>query len=89
MRFFPNIKNSNMCLKRKMWTSCPTIAYNYTINLEEGAQPPFTPIYNMFQNKLIALHEYINENFKKGFIRHSKSLVGAPILFIKKKDGSF
>nr|GEX46103.1 putative reverse transcriptase domain-containing protein [Tanacetum cinerariifolium] len=31
----------------------------------------------------------ITELFKKGFIRPSSSLWGAPILFIKKKDGSF
>ena len=31
---------------------------------------------------------YIDENLAKGFIRHSKSLAGAPILFVKKKDGS-
>jgi hypothetical protein len=30
----------------------------------------------------------INENLENEFIRHSESLVGAPILFVKKKDGS-
>jgi hypothetical protein len=30
----------------------------------------------------------MNENLEKGFIRHSKSPVGALILFVKKKDGS-
>jgi len=29
------------------------------------------------------LCEFIDENFKKGFIRHSKSPIGALILFIK------
>jgi len=40
------------------------------------------------QDKLVTLHEYIDKNFEEGFIQHSKSLVGAPILFVKKKDGS-
>jgi hypothetical protein len=40
------------------------------------------------QTKLATLHEYIDENLSKNFIRHSKSHVGAPILFVKKKDGS-
>jgi hypothetical protein len=35
-----------------------------------------------------ALREYIDENLAKGFIRHSKSSAGAPVLFVKKKDGS-
>jgi hypothetical protein len=41
------------------------------------------------QDEFAIFCEYINENFKKGFIWHSKSLVGALILFVKKKDGSF
>ncbi len=32
--------------------------------------------------------EYIDKNFKKRFIQHFKSPTGAPILFVKKKDGS-
>jgi len=37
---------------------------------------------------LKALHEYIKENLGKGFIHQSESPAGAPILFVKKKDGS-
>jgi Reverse transcriptase (RNA-dependent DNA polymerase) len=32
--------------------------------------------------------EFIDKNLKTGFIRPSNSLFGAPVLFIKKKDGS-
>ena len=39
-------------------------------------------------NRAEVLGEYIDENLANGFIRHSKSLVGAPIFFVKKKDGS-
>ena len=35
-----------------------------------------------------ALKEYIEENLAKGFIRKSKSPAGAPILFVRKHDGS-
>jgi hypothetical protein len=41
----------------------------------------------LFQDELVVLQEYIDENFEKGFIQHSKSLVGALILFVKKKNG--
>jgi hypothetical protein len=40
------------------------------------------------QTELVILREYIDENLLKNFIQHSKSLAGAPILFVKKKDGS-
>ena len=38
--------------------------------------------------ELAALCEYIDENLSKNFILHSKSVARAPILFVKKKDGS-
>ena len=62
--------------------------YDYAIELQEGAQPPFGPIYNLSQNELAKLQKYIDKNLSKNFIRHSKSLAGAPILFVEKKDGS-
>jgi hypothetical protein len=42
--------------------------YNCGIDLQKSAQPPFGPIYNLLQNKLVALHKYIEENFAKNFI---------------------
>ncbi len=57
--------------------------YDYTIDLVEGAQPPFGPIYNLSQNEFATFHEYL----EKGFIWHSKFPVDALILFIKKKYG--
>ncbi len=53
----------------------------------KGTQPPLKPIYNLSQYELVTLCEYLDENLENGFIRHSKSLVSAPILFVKKKDG--
>jgi hypothetical protein len=62
--------------------------YDCGIELQEGAQPPFGPIYSLSQNELVALQDYLDENLVKNFIRHSKSHAGAPIVFVKKKDGS-
>jgi len=62
--------------------------YNYVIDLVKGMQPPFEPIYNLSQDELVTLHEYINENLEKGFIQHSKFLATTPTLFVKEKDGS-
>ena len=62
--------------------------YDCGIDLQEGTQPPFGPIYNLSQNELATLREYLDENLAKNFIRHLKSPAGAPILFVKKEDGS-
>jgi hypothetical protein len=55
--------------------------YDCTIDLKEGAQPPFGPNYNPSQNELVAFHEYINGNLEKAFIQHSKSPTSVSILF--------
>ena len=62
--------------------------YDCVIELQNGAQPPFGPIYNLSQIKLVELRAYIDDNLSKNFIRHSKPPTRAPILFVKKKDGS-
>ena len=73
-------KNADMLPKHR--------PYDCSMNLQECTQPPFGPIYNLSQNEFAALREYLDENLTKNFIQHSKSLAGAPILFMKKKDGS-
>lgn len=62
--------------------------YDHSIPLVDGATVPFGPIYSLSQTELDVLHDYIKENLDKGFIRRSESPAGAPILFVKKKDGS-
>ena len=59
---------------------------DHAIDLDGGA-PPFGPLYNLSANELTVLKKYIEENLKKGFIARSTSPAGAPILFVKKKDG--
>jgi hypothetical protein len=63
--------------------------YDCPIDLEEGHSPPFGPIYGLSEPELQALRDYLTENLAKGFVQHSKSPASAPILFVKKKDGSF
>ncbi|CDO69315.1 hypothetical protein BN946_scf184976.g34 [Trametes cinnabarina] len=62
--------------------------YDLKITLEEGKVPPLGPIYSLSQVELDTLREYIEENLRSGFIRPSNSPCGAPVLFVKKKDGS-
>jgi hypothetical protein len=62
--------------------------YDCIIDLQEGIQPPFGPIYNLSQNELTALWDYLDENLTQNFTQHSKSPAGTPILFVEKKDDS-
>jgi len=58
------------------------------IDLIPGSQLYYGPIYSLTNVEMKALKEYITKNIKKGFIRKSTSPAGAPILFVKKHDGS-
>jgi len=62
--------------------------YDHKIPLKPGTEPPFGPLYGMSHHQLQTLKAYIDENLDKGFIQHSSSPAGAPVLFVKKGDGS-
>src|ERR1700738_724560 len=66
----------------------PHQPYDHQIPLEPGTTPPFGFIYFMSPMELKVLRKYIDENLKKVFIQHSQSFCGAPILFVKKADGT-
>ncbi len=69
MKFLPCTKNSRMCLRRKNVDTLPKHQpYDCAIDLMKGAQLPFGPIYNLSQDELAMLCEYINENLEMGFI---------------------
>ena len=50
--------------------------------------PPQPLIYSLSNSKLGTLHEFIDKHLNIVFIWPSCSSHGAPILFVKKKDGS-
>lgn len=62
--------------------------YDHAIELEEGKTPPNLPIYNLSRRELEILREYLENALEKGWVRHSKSPAGAPILFVPKADGT-
>ena len=57
------------------------------IDIEEGKQVPFGPLYSLSEAESAVLRDYIQKNLERGWIRPSRSKAGAPILFAKKKDG--
>ncbi|CEP13211.1 hypothetical protein [Parasitella parasitica] len=66
----------------------PHRPYDHKIPLVPDAVVPYGPMFSMSQLELKTLYDYIQENLAKGFIRRSESPAGAPVLFVKKKDGS-
>ncbi|XP_077215976.1 uncharacterized protein LOC143850639 [Tasmannia lanceolata] len=61
---------------------------DFTIDLELGTKPISKAPYRMAPAELKELKEQLSELLEKGFIRPSSSPWGAPVLFVKKKDGS-
>ena len=62
---------------------------DYAIELVDGKQPLYRPIYSLRPVELETLKTYIETNLANRFIRLSKSFLDTPILFDRKLDGSF
>ena len=62
---------------------------DFCIDLVPGTRPISIPPYRMAPAELRELKAQLQELLGKGFIRPSASPWGAPVLFVKKKDGSF
>ncbi|GJZ49762.1 putative reverse transcriptase domain-containing protein [Tanacetum coccineum] len=67
----------------------PTRQVEFQIDLMPGVAPVARAPYRLAPFKMKELSEQLQELSDKGFIRHSSSPWGAPVLFVKKKDGSF
>ena len=61
---------------------------DHAIETIPGSKPPSKPPYRMPPHHLQEMKRQIDELLKAGLIRPSKSPYGAPVLFVKKKDGS-
>ena len=66
----------------------PEREIDFGIDLLPDTQPISIPPYRMAPTELKELKEQLKDLLDKGFIRPSISPWGAPVLFVKKKDGS-
>ncbi|KAA0048491.1 ty3-gypsy retrotransposon protein [Cucumis melo var. makuwa] len=66
----------------------PPREIDFVIELERGTAPISRASYRMARAELKELKVQLQELLDKGFIRPSVSPWGAPVLFVKKKDGS-
>ncbi|GJS23528.1 putative reverse transcriptase domain-containing protein [Tanacetum coccineum] len=60
----------------------------FHIDLIPGASPVVRSPYRLAPSEMLELSNQLKELQEKGFIRPSHSPWGAPVLFVKKKDGS-
>ena len=64
-------------------------ANKYVIELGQGNQPLYGPIYSLEPVEFKILKAYIKTNLANGFIRASKSPTAVPIFFLCKPNSSF
>ncbi|GJW75526.1 putative reverse transcriptase domain-containing protein [Tanacetum coccineum] len=67
----------------------PPRQVKFKIDLVSGAAPVARAPYRLAPSEMKELSEQLKELLEKGFIRPSSSPWRAPVLFVKKKDGSF
>ncbi|GJR94827.1 putative reverse transcriptase domain-containing protein [Tanacetum coccineum] len=67
----------------------PQRQVEFRIDLIPGVTPVAKSPYRLAPSEMQELSEQLQELQDKGFIRPSHSPWGAPVLFVKKKDGSF
>jgi hypothetical protein len=62
--------------------------YDLAIDLKEGAKLHHGPLYSMMELESQTLKKWIEEELAAGKIRRSESEARAPVMFVKKADGS-
>nr|GEV11099.1 putative reverse transcriptase domain-containing protein [Tanacetum cinerariifolium] len=67
----------------------PTRQVEFQIYLIPGVAPVARAPYRLAQSEMKELSDQLKELSDKGFIRPSSSPLGASVVFVKKKDGSF
>jgi len=65
-----------------------TDKYEFKVNLVEGARPINVPPYRIPQSQKIVVDQHVQEMLEKDIIEPSNSPWSAPVLLVKKKDGS-
>lgn len=78
---------ADICSEESAKTMPEHSEIDHKIELEDGASPPWGPIYPLSHAELEVLRNYLDDMLERGWIRPSTSPAGAPILFVPKKGG--
>ncbi len=63
------------------------LQFDCAIDLLPGSTPSSRNIYNLSVSEDLAMQDYVRTHLAKGFISPSNSPFGAPVFFVKKKNG--
>ncbi|GJV41320.1 putative reverse transcriptase domain-containing protein [Tanacetum coccineum] len=85
----PIVQNFPQVFPEELSGLPPTRQVEFQIDLMPGAAHVARAPYRLAPSEIKELSEQLQELSDKGFIRPSSSPWGAPVLFVKKKDGSF
>ncbi|GJY40703.1 putative reverse transcriptase domain-containing protein [Tanacetum coccineum] len=88
-RTFPVIRDSPEVFPKELLGLPPPRQVEVRIDLIPDAAPVARAPYRLAPSEMKELSKQMQELLEKGFIRPSSSPWGAPVLFVKKKDGSF
>ena len=66
----------------------PRLTVDHQIEIEKGAATAKLPVYRMSPTELQEVEKQLKDLLEAGFIRPSKSPYRAPILLVRKKEGS-
>ncbi|RYP29017.1 hypothetical protein DL767_006943 [Monosporascus sp. MG133] len=84
----PQYRKYERLFKNQVETELPEHnEWDHEIVLKDGKTTTFYPIYNLNQQELHALREYLEDKLRKGHIKRSKSPAGYPMFFVPKKNG--
>nr|GEX49487.1 putative reverse transcriptase domain-containing protein [Tanacetum cinerariifolium] len=83
IRYFPEV------FPKELPGLLPPRQVEFRIDLILDVAPVAHAPYHLAPSEMKELSEQLQELSEKGFIRSSSSLWGAPVLFMKKKDGAF
>ncbi|GJU03478.1 putative reverse transcriptase domain-containing protein [Tanacetum coccineum] len=85
----PTVRDFSEAFPEDLHGLPPMRQVKFQIDLVRGAAPVARAPYRLAPSELQELSTQLQELSDKGFIRPSSSPWGAPVLFVKKKDGSF
>ena len=69
------------------YAHCKDRSFQHTIELTPGAEPPCRGMYRMSPAEIEELKAQIKDLIERGLIQTSTSPYGAPVLFVRKKNG--